>query len=247
DAGALRGERGGARRPRARRGARARAALPDRRRRSARSRAAPQGAAHGLERGGGARSLARARVVLLRALVLLRARGRVARRRDRGARPRAVLRGDRARRPARRAVPPREEPARGRGAARALRGGPMELIPAIDLLDGRVVRLHQGDYGAATAYASDPVAQARAFAEAGAERVHVVDLEGARSGAPAHAAVVEAILRSVPIAVQVGGGIRTREAALRWLEAGAERVVLGTVAVRDPDLSLSLCAEHPGR
>ncbi|HEY8430845.1 MAG TPA: HisA/HisF-related TIM barrel protein, partial [Sandaracinaceae bacterium] len=123
----------------------------------------------------------------------------------------------------------------------------MELIPAIDLLGGKVVRLHRGDYEAATAYASDPVAQARAFAEAGAERVHVVDLEGARSGAPAHAAVVEAILGSVPIAVQVGGGIRTREAAARWLSAGAERVVLGTVAARDPELARALCAEHPGR
>ena len=122
----------------------------------------------------------------------------------------------------------------------------MELIPAIDLLGGRVVRLHQGDYGAATAYADDPVAQARAFAEAGASRLHVVDLEGARSGEAAHARVIEAIVRDVGMAVQVGGGIRTREAAERWLEAGAARVVLGTVAVRDPELARSLCQAHPG-
>lgn len=123
----------------------------------------------------------------------------------------------------------------------------MELIPAIDLLDGRVVRLHKGEYDAATAYADDPVAQARAFAEAGASRLHVVDLEGARSGEPAHASVVEAILAEVQIAVQVGGGIRTREVAERWLSAGAERIVLGTVAVRDPELARSLCEAHPGR
>lgn len=123
----------------------------------------------------------------------------------------------------------------------------MELIPAIDLLDGRVVRLHKGDYAAATAYAEDPVAQARAFREAGAATLHVVDLEGARSGEPAHASAIEAILRDVGIAVQVGGGIRTRRTAERWLEAGAQRIVLGTVAVRDPELARALCAAHPGR
>src|SRR5690606_21849469 len=113
--------------------------------------------------------------------------------------------------------------ASARNLVRALRSGgwTMELIPAIDLLGGRVVRLHQGDYAAATAYADDPVAQARAFAEAGATRLHVVDLEGARSGEAAHAGVIETIVAEVGMAVQVGGGIRTREAAERWLEAGA--------------------------
>jgi len=123
----------------------------------------------------------------------------------------------------------------------------MELIPAIDLLGGRVVRLHQGDYGAATAYADDPVAQARSFAEAGATRLHVVDLEGARSGQAAHASVIAAIVKEVGMAVQVGGGVRTREAAERWLEAGAARVVLGTVAVREPELARALCEAHPAR
>lgn len=123
----------------------------------------------------------------------------------------------------------------------------MELIPAIDLLGGRVVRLHQGDYGAATEYRSDPVEQAREFAEAGARSLHVVDLEGARSGLPAHVETISRILEAVPLAVQVGGGVRTRATAERWLQAGAERVVLGTVAVRDPALARALCEAYPGR
>jgi phosphoribosylformimino-5-aminoimidazole carboxamide ribotide isomerase len=123
----------------------------------------------------------------------------------------------------------------------------MELIPAIDLLGGRVVRLHKGDYGAATEYHLDPLEQARTFARAGATRLHVVDLDGARSGLPAHAETIARILAEVRLAVQVGGGVRTRETAERWLEAGAERVVLGTAAVRDPELARGLCEAHPGR
>ncbi len=123
----------------------------------------------------------------------------------------------------------------------------MELIPAIDLLGGRVVRLERGDYDAVTVYAEDPVAQARAFAAAGAARVHVVDLDGARDGAPGHLEVMRRIVAEVPVAVQVGGGVRDRASAERWIEAGADRVVLGTVAVRDPALAASLAADHPGR
>ncbi len=123
----------------------------------------------------------------------------------------------------------------------------MELIPAIDLLGGRVVRLHKGDYGAATEYHRDPVEQAREFARAGAARLHVVDLDGARSGLPVHAESIARILAEVPLRVQVGGGVRTCETAERWLEAGAERVVLGTAAVRDPALARALCEAHPGR
>jgi len=122
----------------------------------------------------------------------------------------------------------------------------VELIPAIDLLGGAVVRLHKGDYDAAKVYSDDPVAQARAFAAAGASRIHVVDLDGARSGEPAHLEVIQSILGAVSVRVQVGGGIRTRESAERWLEAGAERVVLGTVAVKDPALTEALCKAHPG-
>lgn len=123
----------------------------------------------------------------------------------------------------------------------------MELIPAIDLLGGKVVRLHKGDYDEATAYADDPVAQAQAFAASGAGRLHVVDLDGARSGVPGHLREIAAILGRVSIGVQVGGGVRTKEAAERWFDAGAERVILGTVAVRDPDLASALCAAYPGR
>ncbi|MBX3276079.1 MAG: 1-(5-phosphoribosyl)-5-[(5-phosphoribosylamino)methylideneamino]imidazole-4-carboxamide isomerase [Sandaracinaceae bacterium] len=123
----------------------------------------------------------------------------------------------------------------------------MELIPAIDLLGGRVVRLHKGDYDAATAYAGDPVAVALGFAEAGATRLHVVDLDGARGRAGEHAAVIARIVAAAPLAVQVGGGVRDRATAERWLEAGAARVVLGTVAVRDPAAAEAICAAHPGR
>lgn len=123
----------------------------------------------------------------------------------------------------------------------------MELIPAIDLLDGKVVRLRQGRYDEVTVYADDPVAEARRFADEGAARLHVVDLEGARRGEAAHAELVERIVASVGIAVQVGGGVRDRAAAERWLAAGAERVVIGTAAIRDPAVVEALCGAHPGR
>lgn len=123
----------------------------------------------------------------------------------------------------------------------------MELIPAIDLLGGKVVRLHQGDYGSSTKYADDPVAMAESFASAGAARLHVVDLDGARTGAAGHLSVISRILERVGLEVQVGGGIRDRDCAERWLDVGAARVVLGTVAVKDPDLAADLCATHPGR
>lgn len=122
----------------------------------------------------------------------------------------------------------------------------MDVIPAIDLLGGRVVRLRKGDYESATAYADDPVAQAEAFARAGATRLHVVDLDGARAGEPGNLAPIETILARTALKVQVGGGVRSRSAAERWLSTGADRVVLGTVAVHDADLAASLCAEHPG-
>lgn len=121
----------------------------------------------------------------------------------------------------------------------------MELIPAIDLLDGKVVRLHKGDYGAVTVYSDDPVGQARSFYEAGARRLHVVDLEGARQGKPCHAHVIEAILRAVPLHVQVGGGIRTAQTAEQWLAAGAKRVVFGTAAIEEPAMVRGVCEKHP--
>ncbi len=122
----------------------------------------------------------------------------------------------------------------------------MELIPAIDLLDGKVVRLHQGDYQRATVYADDAAAQARSFAELGAERLHVVDLDGARAGRPGNGRTIERILAAAPtLKIQIGGGIRTREVAEQWFALGASRIVLGTVAIKEPALAESLCRAHP--
>jgi phosphoribosylformimino-5-aminoimidazole carboxamide ribotide isomerase len=122
----------------------------------------------------------------------------------------------------------------------------MELIPAIDLLGGKVVRLTRGRYDQVTVYSERPVEQARIFYDTGARRLHVVDLDGARSGEPKNLAVIEAILRAVPVRIQVGGGIRNEHIAKRWFKAGAERVVLGTAAIKDPELVQRLCADHPG-
>jgi phosphoribosylformimino-5-aminoimidazole carboxamide ribotide isomerase len=122
----------------------------------------------------------------------------------------------------------------------------MELYPAIDLRAGRCVRLTQGDFAAETVYDDDPVAVARAFAAAGAPWIHVVDLDAARSGEPANLAVVERIVESVPCAVQVGGGVRSFDAAVALFLAGATRVVVGTAAVEHPELVDELCAHRPG-
>lgn len=124
----------------------------------------------------------------------------------------------------------------------------MEFIPAIDLLDGNVVRLHKGDYAKVTVYSHDPAGQARRFLDAGAARLHVVDLDGSRSGKPCNPTVVESILRAAPgLKIQVGGGIRDRAGVEHWLGAGVDRVVLGTAAVKSPDLVRELCGRHPGR
>ena len=122
----------------------------------------------------------------------------------------------------------------------------MLVIPAIDILGGRCVRLVQGDYEHPTVYSDDPSAIAAEFAEAGAEHLHVVDLDAARGSADNKTAI-EAILRRKDLKVQVAGGIRTSDAADFWLGAGAHAVVMGTAAVRDPRL-LERCARvHPGR
>lgn len=114
------------------------------------------------------------------------------------------------------------------------------MIPAIDLRGGRAVRLYQGDYRRETVYGDDPVAVARAWAAAGAPRLHVVDLDGARVGTPQHLAVLAAIAEAVPIPVEFGGGLRTREAAEAALAAGAARVIVGTAAIEDPALARAL-------
>lgn len=123
----------------------------------------------------------------------------------------------------------------------------MILYPAIDLKDGQCVRLLRGDMAAATVFGDDPAAQARAFAGAGAEWLHLVDLNGAFAGRPVNAAAVEAILAAVAIPVQLGGGIRDRATIEGWLDRGVARIILGTVAVEDPDLVREAAAAHPGR
>ncbi|MBT3306896.1 MAG: 1-(5-phosphoribosyl)-5-[(5-phosphoribosylamino)methylideneamino]imidazole-4-carboxamide isomerase [Alphaproteobacteria bacterium] len=123
----------------------------------------------------------------------------------------------------------------------------MKFFPAIDLKDGQCVRLLQGDMDKATVFGDDPAAQARIFADAGAEWLHVVDLNGAVSGRPVNEDAVAAILGSLKIPVQLGGGIRDRDTIDFWLERGVRRVILGTVAVRDPDLVKQACRDHPGR
>jgi phosphoribosylformimino-5-aminoimidazole carboxamide ribotide isomerase len=112
----------------------------------------------------------------------------------------------------------------------------MELIPAIDILGGHVVRLHQGRYEDATVYDADPAAVARRFEAAGARAIHVVDLDGAKEGRPINTAAIERIVERSSLAVQVGGGIRSVEVAERWDRLGVARVVVGTAAVRDPEL-----------
>lgn len=123
----------------------------------------------------------------------------------------------------------------------------MILYPAIDLKDGNCVRLLRGDMEAVTVFGDDPAAQARSFAEAGAEWLHLVDLNGAFAGHPVNAAAVEAILAAVTIPVQLGGGIRDRAGIEAWLEKGVARVILGTVAVEQPDLVREAAAAWPGR
>lgn len=120
----------------------------------------------------------------------------------------------------------------------------MDLYCAVDVRGGRCVRLHQGDYGAETVYDDDPVARAVQMAEQGAGWIHVVDLDGARSGRPDNAGVVAAIAGAVPVPVQAGGGVRTAETAEAWFAAGVERVVLGTAALSDPDLVRDLASSR---
>jgi phosphoribosylformimino-5-aminoimidazole carboxamide ribotide isomerase len=121
----------------------------------------------------------------------------------------------------------------------------VELIPAIDLLGGKVVRLHQGKYDEVTVYDDDPVAMAGRFEEQGATRLHVVDLEGARRGRPAHVPIIRGILQETNLQVQIGGGVRNEAVAAQWMEAGAARVVLGTVAVKAPDVARMICDRYP--
>ncbi|MFC3571579.1 1-(5-phosphoribosyl)-5-[(5-phosphoribosylamino)methylideneamino]imidazole-4-carboxamide isomerase [Paracoccus sp. TOH] len=123
----------------------------------------------------------------------------------------------------------------------------MILYPAIDLKDGNCVRLLRGDMEAATVFGSDPAAQARAFQDAGAEWLHLVDLNGAFAGKPVNAAAVEAILAAIAVPAQLGGGIRDMATIEAWLERGLARVILGTVAVEQPALVHEAAMAFPGK
>ena len=121
----------------------------------------------------------------------------------------------------------------------------MLVIPAIDLKDGRCVRLRQGDMAAETVYSDDVPAVARQWQQSGASWIHVVDLNGAVGGEPKNLAQIESVLNTVSVKVQVGGGIRTIETVRQYLHAGVARVVLGTVAITDRQFLEQACQEFP--
>jgi len=120
----------------------------------------------------------------------------------------------------------------------------LEIIPAIDIKDGRCVRLYQGDYDQITVFDQDPVDVARKWERLGAQRLHVVDLDGAKAGRPVNAPIVYAIVRAVSIPVQLGGGLRDESAVDAALNLGVERIILGTVAIRDPQLVARLVQQY---
>jgi phosphoribosylformimino-5-aminoimidazole carboxamide ribotide isomerase len=120
------------------------------------------------------------------------------------------------------------------------------VFPAIDLKGGQVVRLAEGDMDRATVYGDDPAAQAMLFAEAGAQYLHMVDLDGAFAGEAVNADAVEAVVKAFPGHVQLGGGIRTRESIERWFDLGVARVVIGTAALDNPELVRKAAKDFPG-
>ena len=123
----------------------------------------------------------------------------------------------------------------------------MILYPAIDLKDGQAVRLLRGEMDKATVFNEDPAAQARAFVEAGCEWLHLIDLNGAFAGEPVNAAPVEAILKACNVSAQLGGGIRDMTTIRTWIDKGLARVILGTVAVENPDLVREAARAFPGK
>ncbi len=122
----------------------------------------------------------------------------------------------------------------------------MIIFPAIDLKQGQVVRLAEGDMDRATVYGDDPAAQAMLFAEAGAEHLHVVDLDGSFAGSAQNREAVEAIVAAFPGYVQLGGGIRTRADVEGWFDAGVARIVIGTAALKDPEFVMEMAREFEG-
>ncbi len=123
----------------------------------------------------------------------------------------------------------------------------MNLYPAIDLKDGNCVRLLRGEMQAATVFNTDPADQASAFKKAGFKRIHLVDLNGAFEGKPVNAAAVEAILKATDVPSQLGGGIRDLDTIEMWLSKGISRVILGTIALRDPQIVKDACKAFPGQ
>jgi len=123
----------------------------------------------------------------------------------------------------------------------------MLLIPAIDLKDGKCVRLRQGRMEDSTVFSDDPVAMAARWVEAGARRLHLVDLNGAFAGQPVNAQVIRRIVQTFPdLPIQVGGGIRDQQTVETYLDAGVQFVIIGTKAVQEPGFINDLCAEYPG-
>lgn len=123
----------------------------------------------------------------------------------------------------------------------------MDVIPAIDLLSGRCVRLYQGDYSRSQVFNDNPADVAKLWVEQGTNWLHIVDLDGAKTGKVVNRAAIEAIMQAVPVPVQVGGGLRDRTSVAQLLDLGVQRVILGTVAVEQPQLVASLCQEFPGQ
>jgi phosphoribosylformimino-5-aminoimidazole carboxamide ribotide isomerase len=119
-----------------------------------------------------------------------------------------------------------------------------EVIPAIDILGGKVVRLKQGRYDAAVVYSDNPVEFAQKWAAAGAKRIHVVDLDGARSGTPENVEVIKNIIKEISIPVQVGGGIRYHAVIADLIKFGVDRVILGTTAIKNPNLLTNVCEKY---
>ena len=123
----------------------------------------------------------------------------------------------------------------------------MEVIPAIDLLEGRCVRLYQGDYAQSEVFDDDPVAVAQQWEDQGATRLHLVDLDGAKSGKPENWQAIEAITQAVKMPVEVGGGLRDRDRVKALFDLGVRYAILGTAAIEDPDLVSDLSAAYPGQ
>jgi phosphoribosylformimino-5-aminoimidazole carboxamide ribotide isomerase len=121
----------------------------------------------------------------------------------------------------------------------------MDVIPAIDLLGGQCVRLYQGDYEQSQIFNANPLDVAKQWADQGASRLHLVDLDGAKTGSPVNQAIIAEIVKALEIPVQVGGGLRDRQRVADMLSIGVERVVIGTVAVENPELVTQLCQDFP--